>query len=251
MGEDLNDCAENGSVHAEQAAPQPIPGSKKNKVDKRFKGSNEMVAELLRLRFADNDAKRRLEADQTKTQAALAWQYFASVLPESLGVVINHEQVSQKYRKLKCIYRKEKREEGKTGNCARALREIDDQLWGILHDAFSDKVGISGEILLGSHLDGGESDNSGEEPGSGCAVISRADESAPTSGKSKLSPIESLASSMQTGMEAIAASMSMRNSPHDSLKSLIVTLQQQHEEIRRLQALQLQLLQQLVARESA
>ncbi|KAG3189206.1 hypothetical protein PC116_g12993 [Phytophthora cactorum] len=56
---------------------------------------------------------------------------------------------------------------------------------------------------------------------------------------------------MQTGMEAIAASMSTRNSPRDLLESLIMTLQQQHEETRRFQALQLQLLQQLVARESA
>ncbi|KAG3074938.1 hypothetical protein PI125_g21845 [Phytophthora idaei] len=172
-----------------------------------------MVAEHLRLRFADNDIKRRLEAAQTKTQTVLAWQYFASVLSESLGVVINREQVSQKYRKLKCIYRKEKREEGKTGNCA-----LEKYCWIL--------ISMAGKVY------------SGEEPGSGGAVISRADEPAPTSGKIKLSPIESLASSMQTGMEAIAASMSTRNSPHDSLESLIVTL----EETRRFQALQLQLL---------
>ncbi|EEY68758.1 uncharacterized protein PITG_19139 [Phytophthora infestans T30-4] len=133
-----------------------------------------MVAELVRLRFANGDVKRRLEAAQTKTQTALAWQYFASV--------------SQKYRKLKCIYRKEKREEGKTGNCARSLREIDDGLWSILHDAFSGKVGISG----------------------------------------KLSPIE-----------------------NDGLGSLAATLERHHEETRRFQAIQLQLLQQLLARKNA
>ncbi|EEY63927.1 uncharacterized protein PITG_02436 [Phytophthora infestans T30-4] len=133
-----------------------------------------MVAELVRLRFADGDVKRRLEAAHSKTQTALAWQYFASV--------------SQKYRKLKCIYRKEKREEGKTGNCARSLREIDDGLWSILHDAFSGKVGISGE----------------------------------------LSPIE-----------------------NDGLGSLAATLERHHEETRRFQAIQLQLLQQLLARKNA
>eukprot|EP00644_Phytophthora_capsici_P005958 jgi/Phyca11/97731/e_gw1.2.1109.1 len=169
-----------------------------------------MVAELVRLRFADGDVKRRLEAAQTKTQTALAWQYFASVLSQSLGVVINRDQVmhrhnvSQKYRKLKCIYRKEKREEGKTGNCARSLREIDDGLWSILHDAFSGKVGISGEVLLDSHLDGGESDSS---------VVD--------------------------------------HDSDDGLGSLAATLERHHEETRRFQAIQLQLLQQLLARKNA
>ncbi|GMF12781.1 unnamed protein product [Phytophthora lilii] len=177
------------------------------KAAKRLKWSNEMVAELLRLRFADGD--------------------------------------------LKCIYRKEKREEGKTGNCARSLREIDDGLWSILHDAFSGKVDISGEVLLDSVLDGGESDSSGVDHDSGGAGGPPADETTAPPGKGKLSPIESLATSMQSGMEAIAASLSARTSPDDALGSLAATLERHHEETRRFQALQLQLLQQLVARENA
>ncbi|KAG3116598.1 hypothetical protein PI125_g4525 [Phytophthora idaei] len=186
-----------------------------------------MVAELLRLRFADNDVKRRLEAAQTKTQAALAWQYFASVLSESLGVVINREQVSQRYRKLKCIYRKEKREEGKTGNCA-----LEKCCWIF--------ISMAGKAITAEKS---------QVPVVQLYLVQTSQ--LQLAGKSQLSPIESLASSMQTGMEAIEASMSMRNSSHDSLENLIVTLQQQHEETRRFQALQLQLLQQLVARESA
>ncbi|KAE9097978.1 hypothetical protein PF001_g23513, partial [Phytophthora fragariae] len=77
-------------------------GTKKVKTGKRFKWSNDMIADLLRLRFTNSDVKHRLEAAQTKTQTALAWQYFASVLSQSQGVVITREQVSQKYRKLKC-----------------------------------------------------------------------------------------------------------------------------------------------------
>lgn len=243
---------QNTGAHSTKGTSEPSAARsgtppKKVRAAKRLKWSNEMVAELVRLRFADGDVKRRLEAAQTKTQTALAWQYFASVLSQSLGVVINRDQVSQKYRKLKCIYRKEKREEGKTGNCARSLREIDDGLWSILHDAFSGKVGISGEVLLDSHLDGGESDSSVVDHDSGDADRPPAD--AP--GKGKLSPIESLATSMRSGMEAIAASLSARTSPDDGLGSLAATLERHHEETRRFQAIQLQLLQQLLARKNA
>ncbi|GMF56751.1 unnamed protein product [Phytophthora fragariaefolia] len=70
-----------------------IPTPKKAKLSKRFKWPNDMIAELLRLHFADSDGKRRLESAQTKTQTALAWQYFASVLSQSVGVVIKTDQV--------------------------------------------------------------------------------------------------------------------------------------------------------------
>ncbi|KAF4140547.1 hypothetical protein GN958_ATG10266 [Phytophthora infestans] len=72
---------------------------------KRVKWTNKMVGELLRLRFSDGDVKRRLESADTKTKTALAWQYFASVLSQELGMVLNRDQVSLKYRKLRCVYR--------------------------------------------------------------------------------------------------------------------------------------------------
>ncbi|OWZ11136.1 hypothetical protein PHMEG_00015890 [Phytophthora megakarya] len=50
-----------------------------------------MVGELLRLRFSDGDAKRRLEAADTKIKKALAWQYFVSVLFQRLGMVLNQD----------------------------------------------------------------------------------------------------------------------------------------------------------------
>ncbi|KAE9036466.1 hypothetical protein PR002_g7081, partial [Phytophthora rubi] len=225
-------------------------GTKKVKTGKRFKWSNDMIADLLRLRFTDSDVKHRLEAAQTKTQTALAWQYFVSVLSQSQGVVITREQVSQKYRKLKCIYRKEKREAGQTGNCARELREIDDALWGILHDAFSGRVGISGEVLLDSHLDDDEGDSSGADQGTGGTPGTRVDETIATAGKGKVSPVESLGAAMRTGMEAIAASLTARASSDGLIESLTAALQRQHDETRRFQALQLQLLQQLVKKDT-
>ncbi|KAG7384752.1 hypothetical protein PHYPSEUDO_002281 [Phytophthora pseudosyringae] len=206
-----------------------------------------MIAELLRLIFADGDVKRRLESAQTKTQTALAWQHFSSVLSESVGVVINRDQVSQKYRKLKCSYRKEKRESGKTGNCARDLREIDDALCV----KPSQEELASGEVLLDSHFDAAEdegSDSSGVDQRAGGASGSSGDEPTATAGRTKTSPIENLATAMQAGMEAIAASMTARASPEkNGISSLAATLQRQHEETRQFQALQLQLLQQLVA----
>lgn len=69
------------------------PSPKKAKSSKRFKWLNDMIAELLRLRFADGDVKRLLESAQTKTQTALAWQYFASVWSQSVDVVIKTDQV--------------------------------------------------------------------------------------------------------------------------------------------------------------
>ncbi|KAF4142218.1 hypothetical protein GN958_ATG08394 [Phytophthora infestans] len=69
-----------------EAEPAPLAtSSKKSKIGKRLKWSDEMIAELLRLRFVDGDVKHRLESAKTKTQTALAWQNIASVLPQSLS----------------------------------------------------------------------------------------------------------------------------------------------------------------------
>ncbi|GMF60909.1 unnamed protein product [Phytophthora fragariaefolia] len=158
------------------ASRRPTP--KKAKLSKTFNWSNDMIAELLRLRFADSDVKRRLESAPTKTQTALAWQYFASVL--SLSVVWSSKLT---------------------------------------------KVGISGEVLLDSHLDVEDSEGSGVDHGSGGATATSADELKPTVGRSKASPIENLAGAMQAGMEAIAASLTANASPNDTVSSLVATLQ--------------------------
>ncbi|KAE8897604.1 hypothetical protein PF003_g6263 [Phytophthora fragariae] len=55
---------------------------------------------------------------------------------------------------------------------------------------------------------------------------------------------------MQTGMEAIAASLTARASSDGLIESLTAALQRQHDETRRFQALQLQLLQQLVKKDT-
>ncbi|GMF20616.1 unnamed protein product [Phytophthora fragariaefolia] len=60
------------------ATATPTPPSKKQTTPgkapaKRVMWSNDIVGELLRLRFADGDVKRRLEGADTKTEKALAW----------------------------------------------------------------------------------------------------------------------------------------------------------------------------------
>ncbi|KAE9023913.1 hypothetical protein PF011_g3751 [Phytophthora fragariae] len=87
-------------------APREPGSAKKAKSMQRLKWTNAMVAEMLRLRFDDGDVKRRLETADTKTKKALAWQQFASALWQSQGVVISQVQLYQKYRQVKCIYRK-------------------------------------------------------------------------------------------------------------------------------------------------
>ncbi|EEY55086.1 uncharacterized protein PITG_19991 [Phytophthora infestans T30-4] len=47
-----------------------------------------MIEELLDFRFSDGDVKRHLETADTKTEKTLAWQLFASVLSDSLGMVL-------------------------------------------------------------------------------------------------------------------------------------------------------------------
>ncbi|KAF4130563.1 hypothetical protein GN958_ATG20265, partial [Phytophthora infestans] len=117
---------------AVQAEPAPlVSSSKRLKAGKRFQRSNKMIAELLRLRFEDAQAGEC----STQDADALTLQNCASVLSQSLGVIITREQ---------CLYRKEKRESELTGSFTRPLREIDDSLWVILHDAFAGRHGISG-----------------------------------------------------------------------------------------------------------
>ncbi|KAG3030086.1 hypothetical protein JG687_00013560 [Phytophthora cactorum] len=200
----------------------------------RIKWANKMVGELLHLRFSDRHVKRWLESADTKIKKALAWQYFAIVLSESFGMVPHHDQISLKYRKLKCVYRKEKRELKKTGNSVR-VSEMDDGLWTILSDAFGGRVDISGEVLLDSAVDEDED----EEVGS----ASSKDDGTPTQ---KHARVAQLAAALQGGMEAIAASLGSRLSSEDQMRSLTASLQQQHEETRRFQEMQLQLLRELL-----
>ncbi|GMF35181.1 unnamed protein product [Phytophthora lilii] len=183
----------------------------------------------------DGDVKRWLEAADTKTKKALAWQYFASVLSQALGMVLNHDQVSLKYRKLKCIYRKEKREQKKTGNSAR-ISEMDEGLWAILNDAFGGRVGISGDTLLDSAID--EDDGNNMED---AAELAEEEVS-----KQKPVPVAQLATALQGGMEAIASSLGACSAADGQLRALTSALQQQHEETRRFQEMQLQLLRELL-----
>ncbi|KAE8880732.1 hypothetical protein PF010_g2898 [Phytophthora fragariae] len=127
-----------------------------------------------------------------------------------------------------------------TGNCARELRKIDDALWSIFPDAFSGRVGISGEVLLDSHSDAEDIDGSEAEQSAGGAS---ADEPTATVARSKATPIEYLASSMHAGMEAIAAFLTGSALSDNKIGSLLATLQCQHKETRLFQALKLQLLQ--------
>ncbi|KAE8880361.1 hypothetical protein PF003_g35515 [Phytophthora fragariae] len=82
---------------AAAARVSPSAKSGKTKANRRLKWTNAMVAELLRLRFHDDQVKRRLEAADTNVKKALAWQLFANVLSQSLGMVIQQEQVKSEW----------------------------------------------------------------------------------------------------------------------------------------------------------
>jgi hypothetical protein len=152
------------------------------------------------------------------------------------------KQAWQKYRKLKCTYQKEKRELKQTGNNPSSLKEIDEQLWVILTDAFSTKEGLSGDTLLDTNACPDE--NSSEES---------EDKPAAASNSGKLAPVAQLAQAMETGMTAIAAAMGNRISKDDHFQALSKAMEQQtraleaqQQETRRFQELQLQLMQRLL-----
>ncbi|KAF4150408.1 hypothetical protein GN958_ATG00406 [Phytophthora infestans] len=172
-----------------------------------------MVGELLRLRFSDGDVKRRLVSADTKTKTALAWQKLPAFSLKSL--------VSLQYRELKCVYRKEKREKKRTGNAAR-ISEMDEGLWAILNDAF-----------------GGRDDDEGME-------VDGAQATGEVS-KQKLASVDQLATALQGRMEVTASSLGARSSAEDQLRALTSAIQQQQEETREFQAMQLQLLRELLA----
>ncbi|KAE9203475.1 hypothetical protein PF004_g18128 [Phytophthora fragariae] len=203
---------------AAAARVSPSAKSGKTKANRRLKWTNAMVAELLRLRFHDDQVKRRLEAADTNVKKALAWQLFANVLSQSLGMVIQQEQVSSKYRKLK----------------------LDEELWTILHDAFSPHEGISGEVLFDSQLEENEED------------ATPAENTDVSPAKSK-QPIVQLASAMQSCLEAIAASMGPAASSSEAVEELAQAVKQQTallqlqlEENQRIMQMQLAIMQQLV-----
>ncbi|KAE9129933.1 hypothetical protein PF002_g3918 [Phytophthora fragariae] len=230
-------------------APREPGSAKKAKSMQRLKWTNAMVAEMLRLRFDDGDVKRRLETADTKTKKALAWQQFASALWQSQGVVISQVQLYQKYRQVKCIYRKGRRERQQTGNNTSEPFAVDEGLWAVLHDAFASRVGLSGEVLVGTHLEEDASDEN--------AAADATETSGTSPAKGKLQPVVELAVALQTGMEAIAASMSASAAGRDQLQQLASTIEQQaramaaqREENRHFQQMQLQLLRDLLANKS-
>ncbi|KAI9998614.1 hypothetical protein PInf_003196 [Phytophthora infestans] len=143
-------------------------------------------------------------------------------------MVLNRDQVSLKYWKLKCAYRKEKREQKRTGNAAR-ISEMDEGLWAILNDAFGGR--------LDSAID--EDDDEGME-----VDVAQATEEV---SKQKPAPVAQLATALQGGMEAIASSLGARSSAEDQLRALTSAIQQQQEETRKFQEMQLQLLRELLA----
>jgi hypothetical protein len=89
------------------------------------------------------------------------------------------------------------------------------------------RVGISGEVLLDSTAD--DEDEETDTTKDQAAF------------KQKAPPVVQLATALQGGMEAIAASLGSRSTADDNL------LQQQQDENRRFQSMQLELLKELVA----
>ncbi|OWZ11216.1 hypothetical protein PHMEG_00015787 [Phytophthora megakarya] len=119
---------------------------------KRMKLNNDMIARLLQLRFKEGEVKRRLVSADTKTKISLAWQNLASILSQDLEKAISREQAYPKYRKLKSMYRKEKRDSKKPENDW-SMQVLDEQLWVILNDVFAKKDRISGDVLADTIVD--------------------------------------------------------------------------------------------------
>ncbi|KAG2939684.1 hypothetical protein JG687_00019312 [Phytophthora cactorum] len=63
---------------------------------------------------------------------------------------------------------------------------------------------------------------------------------------SQAPPVVKMATALQTGMEAIAASLSTLASNEDAIRSIAQTLQRQHAESQQLLTMQLAILQQLL-----
>ncbi|KAE8897226.1 hypothetical protein PF005_g18001 [Phytophthora fragariae] len=108
--------------------------------------------------------------------------------------------------------------------------------WTILNDAFGGRVGISGDVLLDSTVDDDEEEEEARE------AANKED----TGTKPKPPPVAQLATALQGGMEAIAASLGSRSSSEVDFHALTVSLQQQHEETRQFQATQLQQLRDIL-----
>ncbi|KAI9980690.1 hypothetical protein PInf_010009 [Phytophthora infestans] len=187
-----------------------------------------MVVGLLDMRFKDEKVRRRVEKADTNKKKALAWQFFANRLSEKLEEVLTSEQVSSKYKKLKCEYRQGKSARSDTGNNG---REDDSEIWGILNSAFGGRSGIGGTTLADADNDS----DSGDEEQS----FSSHDRL-----QKKSTPIENLAATMKEGMTSIAASMST----DVKLVEVLQDLKQAQEASRELQTRQLTLLEHLVTK---
>ncbi|KAG6618378.1 uncharacterized protein IUM83_01268 [Phytophthora cinnamomi] len=192
----------------------------------------------------NGEVKNRIDSADTKIKTAMAWQFFASVLSQTLGVVITQDKVSQKYSKLKCLYQEQKREMKKTGNNASVLKEIDDQLWTILSDVFSSKEGLSGDVLADTNddMEAESLDEKSSEESSDTTDNAR--------GHGKVAPVAQLAHAMEMGMTAIATAMDCRPASDENFRALaaamehqISAFQVQLQETRRFQELQHHLLQ--------
>ncbi|KAG3107399.1 hypothetical protein PI125_g12786 [Phytophthora idaei] len=189
----------------------------KTKAGGRLRWTNGMVSELLRLRFADGEVKRYLDTADTKTKKSLAWQLFSSVLSQSLGVVIKQEQVqicsvSGTPEVSKTEVYVQEGEACSKQNWERC-QEKDEELWNILNDAFSSRAGISGEVLMDTHVD---EDNDEDGDADKSDVPPKSTQNGP--------PVVQLALALQTGMEAIAASMSSRTETDSPLQALATML---------------------------
>ncbi|KAJ8578759.1 hypothetical protein ON010_g440 [Phytophthora cinnamomi] len=219
-----------------QAKARPVKG--KGKAGKRMKWSNAIIAELLRLRFKNAEVKNRIDSADTKIKTALAWQFFASVFSQTLGVVITQHQ-------------KEKREMKRTGNNPSALKEVDDQFWAILSDAFSSKEGLSGDVLADTNddMEAESLDEKSSEESSDTTDNARA--------HGNVAPVAQLAHAMETDVTAIATAMGSRLASDENFRTLATAMehqtrafQAQQQETRRFLELQLQLLQRLLEKKT-
>lgn len=126
-------------------------------------------------------------------------------------------------------------------------------MWSILNDEFGGRACTRGSSLRDTLMED-DSDNelSNMEDSSEDAVTTPQPptKATPTTPTRQPTTVQ-LAMTIQTGMEATAASLAVRAMPSDTVQTLAQLLRQQHQETRQSQVLQLDLLRRLVAQQGA
>ncbi|KAG9407416.1 hypothetical protein AC1031_002143 [Aphanomyces cochlioides] len=204
--------------------------------------SHKMINTMLRIRFEDEIVARKLRNAVKKEEKDVAWTYFAAVLTEELGIVINMKQLRSKYAKEKFEHAKWSQDVARTGN-----QESKGRAPGympILCEWFATRKGAGTGIIFDLEQDVASSGENDKEESDEIEQPSKRQRR--EAGIGRQSGVNLLADRVGSGMAAIANAV---KAP-DTNKELLEMTKQQLEMTARLiqtQELQTKLLEALVA----